>query len=124
LCVLSFCFSPVKLARVKVISKGVIRLFYYENNLNRVSAYGRGTYFAKYASYSRNYSPPTNEEISFMLLCSVLVGNIKVYKSNCSISTNEHDNSVDNLENPQIHVTPYKYGGIPKYLVAFYRNAK
>ena len=28
---MSVSFSPVKLARVKVISKGVIRLFYYEN---------------------------------------------------------------------------------------------
>jgi hypothetical protein len=95
----------------------------FDPTLNRTSMYGRGTYFAKNASYSKNYAPPSKgDEISFMLICSVLVGKMSVYGINKAIDTTIHDNSVDVLKNPEIYVTPYQYGAIPRYLVAFYKG--
>lgn len=96
----------------------------FRPSMNARSAYGKGTYFAKNASYSRDYAPPTSDQISFMLLCSVLVGNVSVYSHNQIVQTKQHDNSVDHIQNPTIYVTPYQYGAIPRYLIAFYRNAK
>lgn len=93
--------------------------------VNKNSAYGKGTYFAKQASYSKNYAPPSiNDDISFMLICDVLVGTVNLYGSGEPIDTQLDDNSVDHLQYPSIYVTPYRYGAIPRYLVAFYRNAK
>ncbi len=90
---------------------------------NKVSAYGRGTYFAKAAAYSRNYAPPASDDVSFMLICDVLVGEMALYSANKEIDTKKHDNSVDNLATPSIYVTPYAAGAIPRFIVAFHRNA-
>ncbi len=91
---------------------------------NSRSAYGKGSYFAANASYSRDYAPPASDEVSFMLICSVLVGETVVYGPNKPIDTSKHDNSVDNTKSPYIYVTPYASGAIPRFIVAFHRNAK
>lgn len=91
---------------------------------NTRSVYGKGSYFAKNASYSRDYAPPASDQISFMLLCSVLVGEVAVYSQNQIIQIDVHDNSVNSTKDPTIYVTPYPYGAIPRYLIAFYKNAK
>ncbi len=91
---------------------------------NTRSAYGKGSYFAKNASYSRDYAPPASDQVSFMLICSVLIGETSVYTASKPIDTVKHDNSVDNPKNPSIYVTPYQYGAIPRFIVAFHRNAK
>jgi len=99
-----------------IINKG------FDPSANRVSILGKGTYFAKNASYSKNYAPPSmGDEISFMLICDVLVGKTHVYGRDTTINTTLHDNSVDHLNSPSIYVTPYKYGAIPRYVVAFYK---
>jgi hypothetical protein len=91
---------------------------------NTRSAYGKGSYFAKNAAYSRDYAPPASDDVSFMLICSVLIGETSVYGANQSINTKLHDNSVDNPKSPSIYVTPYTGGAIPRFIVAFHRNAK
>ena len=96
----------------------------FDPERNYRAAYGKGSYFAKNASYSRDYAPPASDQISFMLICSVLVGEIGVYGSMKPIDTKLHDNSTDNTKNPSIYVTPYAAGAIPRFLVAFHRNAK
>lgn len=96
----------------------------FDPTKNRRALYGRGSYFAKNASYSRDYSPPATDEVSFMLICSVLVGNVSVYGVNQLIDTTRFDNSVDHIRNPTIYVTPYTFGAVPRYMIAFYRNAK
>jgi Poly(ADP-ribose) polymerase catalytic domain len=96
----------------------------FDPERNYRAAYGKGSYFAKNASYSRDYAPPASDQISFMLICSVLVSEIGIYGSNKTIDTSKHDNSVDNPKNPSIYVTPYQYGAIPRFIVAFHRNAK
>lgn len=96
----------------------------FDPERNSRAAYGKGTYFAKNASYSRDYAPPASDQISFMLICSVLVGEICIYGSMKPIDTSKHDNAADNPKNPSIYVTPYQYGAIPLFIVAFHRNAK
>lgn len=90
---------------------------------NTTSAYGKGTYFAVAAAYSKDYAKPKRDEISFMMMCDVLVGKYCQGNANAHTNTKLYDNSVDNLKTPSIYVTPYKYGSFPRYVIAFHRNA-
>jgi hypothetical protein len=92
---------------------------------NKTSAYGKGTYFAKNASYSQGYMIPNKDGISFMFLCDVLMGRISpTSRANVSIDTNTYDCAVDNFQNPTIVVTPYSDSAYPRYIIAFHKNAK
>lgn len=96
----------------------------FDPSVNTRSAYGKGSYFAVNASYSKNYSTPSIGQVSYMMLCSVLIGESYNYGGNKTIDTEHHDSSVDNLKNPTIYVTPYADGAIPRFVVAFHLNAK
>ena len=91
---------------------------------NKTSAYGKGTYFAKNASYSFSYMQPNQNGISFMFLCDVLLGRSCVGSSNLEIDTTKYDSAVDTLVKPSIVVTPYADGAYPRYIIAFHKNAK
>lgn len=90
---------------------------------NKRSAFGKGTYFAKNASYSFSYMKEDNSGVSYMFLCDVLVGNIHTYGSNETINTEIHDNSVNSLQAPSIFVTGYDDGAFPRYVIAFHKYA-
>lgn len=96
----------------------------FDPTYNRNSAFGLGTYFASNASYSYNYCCGTKDEISYMFIAEVLIGNSIVISGSQSIDTTKYDTSVNNLKEPSIFVSPYKYGTYPKYVMAFYKNAK
>jgi len=104
-----------------IISK--IAMEGFDPAFNRVSAYGKGTYFAKNASYSLNYMKPNKEDISFMFLCDVLLGNSCKGSLNLTIDVTTHDSAVDNTANPTIAVTPYADGAYPRYIIAFHKGA-
>jgi len=89
------------------------------------SAYGKGTYFAKNASYSQAYMVPNNEGISFMFLCDVLMGSISpTTRANTEINTALYDCATNNFQNPTIVVTPHSDGAYPRYIIAFHKGAK
>lgn len=96
----------------------------FDPERNRVCAYGKGTYFAVSASYSKDYAKAKTDEVSFMMLCDVLVGTCCRGSSAKVINTVAFDNAVNNLHNPTIYVTPYRYGAFPTYVIAFHKNAK
>jgi hypothetical protein len=96
----------------------------FNTNYNKTSAYGRGTYFATNAVYSRSYTDNDNTDISYMLLCDILVGNCIIVSGPQEINTEIYDNSVDNLHKPSIYVSPYNDGCYPRYLIAFHKNAQ
>ena len=73
--------------------------------LNVRSAYGKGTYFSEFASYSINYAT-SKDDIVYMFLCDVIVDS-------------QHTRTVGN----GIYVVNHDYGGIPKFLIAFYPKA-
>ena len=106
-------------AVVSIINNG------FRVDMNKTSAYGKGTYFAKRANLSVSYAKDRPDEVSFMLICSVLVGKCHIYiGGRGDINIVKHDNSVDNIQNPLIYVTPYDNGAIPRYIVAMHKNAK
>ena len=96
----------------------------FDASLNKISAYGRGTYLASQASYSKEYSDVAHDGVSHMFVCKLLVGKITKGRSNMIINTEDYDCAVDNTDNPMIFVTPYNDGVIPEYIVAFYKNAR
>jgi hypothetical protein len=96
----------------------------FNPTINKRSMYGKGSYFARDASYSREYAAPASDNISFLVLCNILFCEATVYPRDAVIDTTKYDNSVDNLKNPSIYVTPYAEGAIPRYIVAFHKDAK
>ncbi len=96
----------------------------FKVSANTRNANGVGTYFAKAANYSKDYAPPATDEVSFMLICDVIIGEKGIYGNGKQIDITRYDNSVDSLKDPSIVVTPYDNGAIPRYIVAFHRNAK
>lgn len=83
-----------------IISRG------FKSEMNTRSAFGRGTYFAKHANYSKDYAYTSkDDEITYMFLCDVI-------SEKCTYS------------NGTIYVTPHDGAGVPRYLIAFYKNAR
>ena len=96
----------------------------FQVSMNRVSAYGKGTYFSPSAQMSNGYTDKSkNTEMSYMFVCKVLFGKCKVGTSNETIDTILYDNTVNTLKNPTIITTPYDDGAYPEYIVAYYKNA-
>lgn len=98
----------------------------FDTSRNTTSAFGRGTYFAKNASYSNHYMKSTDSKgISYMILANVIIGKCILGKNtNYHKEKNKYDNFVDNIITPSIYVTPYDNGAYPKYIIAFHKNAK
>lgn len=93
-------------------------------DMNRTSAYGMGTYFATSADYSKSYAKPKKDKISFMIVSHVLIGKCVKGTANQVLNTKQYDNFVDNDNSPSIYVTSYNDGALPRYVVAFHRNAQ
>ena len=86
---------------------------------NTRSAFGKGSYFSKFGDYSKNYTDDDRERISYMFIADVIVGRTKVGSSRETLDTSKYENFTDH--NSSMYVTPYRYGGIPKYIIAFYK---
>lgn len=92
---------------------------------NKVSAFGKGTYFATDPRMSLRYTDISkSNQISYVFLCDVIVGNTVQGMSNRYCDTEKYDNFVDNVKNPKIYVSPYHDGAVPMYVIAFYKNVK
>jgi poly [ADP-ribose] polymerase 10/14/15 len=96
----------------------------FDPTCNKTSVYGKGTYFAKNASYSNSYMVPNSQGISFMFLCDVLMGKPCMGRSNLQIETNLYHSALDNFQTPTILVSPFADAAYPKYIVAFHKDAK
>ena len=93
----------------------------FDPSANKRSLYGKGSYFARDAGYSKNYAPPSGRhDVSYLLICSMLTGTEGKYGKDEEVDTKVHDHSVDPTRT--IFVTPYRYGAVPRYLVAFYKS--
>lgn len=92
--------------------------------LNRVSAYGIGTYFATSAAMSASYTDVAySSEMSFMFVCNVLVGRCAAGHHKATLDTRLYDNTTNDRLNPTIFTTPTDDRAFPEYLVAFYKRA-
>jgi hypothetical protein len=92
----------------------------FDPTLNRTSAYGKGTYFAKHASYSKEYMKQTKMGLKFMIISDVIVGNPCLGSANLIINKNLYDSAVNSLTDPTIFVIPHIDGAYPKYIISFH----
>ena len=111
----------------KILASGFLR------DLNTVSVYGKGTYFARDASYSlqKLYAKPdpaTGDQ--FLLLSRVLVGepckgetSMKVPSYKAGTDT-YHESMVDNVRNPTIFVlsTNSDHQAFPEFVLRVHTN--
>lgn len=95
----------------------------FDRTKNVTSAYGKGTYFAKEANYSKNYSTLSYDDISFMFVCKVALSIPCQGRGYSEIDKSKYNYAVDNLLNPTIFVVPDDEAALPVYIVAFYKNA-
>ncbi len=94
----------------------------FDPSLNKAFAYGKGVYFSKRSIYSRDFSMPSNDELAFMLLCSVVTG--KVTKGYRGEKIPKNYNSFTNsIKNPHMYIVDRSEATMPRYLVAFYPAA-
>lgn len=98
----------------------------FDPSMNRVSAYGRGTYFAASASYAFSYMKSSDiDGVSYMIAARVLIGVATRAGMNQKIDTTRYDNSVD-IPDPHkasIVVSPYPDGAYPAYIIGFHASA-
>ncbi len=94
------------------------------------TAYGRGVYFARDASYSCNptYSPPGGPNgFRYMYYAKVLVGDYTKGNSSMIVPPNKnsgnpnetYDSVVDNISNPSMYVLFQDYEYYTEYLITF-----
>ncbi len=94
----------------------------FQSSFNRVGAYGKGTYFTPLATMSAQYAKPKSDEISYMMVCDVVIGVCKI-GSVMKAKTDDVDNFVNMLTNPSIICCPLDDMAVPRYVIAFHRNA-
>ena len=106
----------------KIIQQGFNRSFAGKN----ATAFGKGVYFARDASYSAQaqYSQANQQGVQHMFLCRVVVGDYCVGSSGAltaPVRTGNilYDSTVDNVGNPSIFVTYHDAQAYPEYLVRF-----
>jgi hypothetical protein len=102
--------------------------FGYDPVFAKTCAYGMGVYFAADAVYSYNYMPSRKDysgfDLSFMLVNSVLVGRMIQGTSNSVCNLAQGDTQVDSSHTPKIFSVPRAEQAIPKYVIAFHKNAQ
>ncbi|TFK02811.1 Poly [ADP-ribose] polymerase 12 [Platysternon megacephalum] len=92
------------------------------------TAYGKGSYFARDASYSDNYSK-TNSNIKTMFLARVLAGDFTLGSSSYlrppakDSGNNFYDSCVNSVSNPSIFVIFEKHQIYPEYLIEYMDQA-
>ncbi len=104
----------------------------FKVSLNKVNAFGIGTYFSPSAKIASGYTNINKGddtfldgvEVSYLFYCKVLVGKKTIGKNGQLLDTNKFDVGINHLKNPTIYSIPYDDAIIPLNLVAFYKNAK
>merc|ERR1711959_9175 len=106
----------------KIVQQGFNRSFCGRN----ATAFGKGVYFARDASYSsgRQYSAPNKNGEQHMFLCRVVVGEYcrgvkDALTPDVRSGHQLYDTTVDNTSHPSIFVTYHDAQAYPEYLVKF-----
>lgn len=96
----------------------------FDSSKSEVGVYGLGTYFSTKAAYSKNFSKRIKkEDIAYMIVADVVVGRTCQGKYNEPVP-NEYDSCTDNLAKPDMYIIRHNSAALPRYVVAFYPNAK
>ena len=107
----------------------VILLTNAKFSLFLATAFGRGVYFARRASYScrETYSPPDTDGLRYMYYARVLIGEYTTGDSsmivppskNSSDPNERFDSVVDDTKKPTIYVMFQDYEYYTEYLITF-----
>jgi hypothetical protein len=95
----------------------------YDPKMSRRCAFGKGTYFANSCSMSVFYTDTDDCGISYMMMNTLVFGTKCFGLLNTPIDTTKYDVAVNWVENPSIFVCPYDDAALPRYLIAFHKNA-
>jgi hypothetical protein len=91
----------------------------FDPTYNRVSMYGKGTYFSSSCMMSARYSKMDAYGYQIMFVCKVIQGNHKPGHQDEKPDTKSYD-SYDN-GSTEIVVSPYPAGGIPLFVIRWYK---
>ena len=103
----------------KIVSNG------FNRDFNVKHVYGKGVYFAKYASKSFKFCQRHTDGYYYMLICRVYVGDYTVGKPDMDTpplkndGLTQYDSLVNDINNPTIFVVSKDYHAIPEYIVTF-----
>lgn len=106
----------------KIVQQGFNRSFCGRN----ATAFGKGVYFARNASYSSStqYSTPDAKGVQHMFACRVVVGEYCKGKRDALTPDVRrghqlYDSTVNDLKHPEIFVTYHDAQAYPEYLIRF-----
>jgi poly [ADP-ribose] polymerase 10/14/15 len=105
----------------QIAKRGFDRSFAGKNG----TMYGKGSYFARNASYASRYAATEKKEgIRYMFMCRMVVGDWcqgskDHLRPDCKRDGELYDSTVDNVENPTIFVAYHDAQVYPDYLVSF-----
>lgn len=94
----------------------------FNPDMNTRSAYGKGTYIALMADYSKNYAQTDESDVSYMFYCKYAYSKLECNMKDKSRKDDPFIAGCDKTR--RILVFPNKNAVIPVYLVAFHKNAK
>lgn len=94
----------------------------FDPEKNTRSAYGKGTYIARNASYSTAYARKGFNDIAYMFYCKLVTKGFVQGKMHKEIV--KPYVGVNDLSSPTIYAVPDKDAVIPTHVVAFYPEAK
>ncbi len=103
----------------------------FKVSLNRVNAFGVGTYLSPNAKLASGYTNINKDdttfldgvEISYLIYCKALIGKKTIGKNAQLLNTEQFDVGVNSLKNTTIYSIPYDSAVLPLYIIAFYKNA-
>lgn len=90
----------------------------FDPTKNRVSAYGRGTYFARDYALSSEYSRTDQYGYKIMFACKVIKGASEMGAADKICDTTKWDSFANSCDS--IVVSPYRDGAVPLYVVRWY----
>lgn len=90
----------------------------FDPTKNRVSAYGRGTYFARDYALSAEYSREDQHGYKIMFACKVIKGATELGAHNKEADIKRWDSFTNGCDS--IIVSPYPDGAVPLYVVRWY----
>lgn len=103
----------------------------FDPTKNVVSAYGKGTYIARDASYSKNYTDVDGDEVSYMFYCKfayesqIMAGSFASQRTLLDeAAAGRAIIGVDRANDPTIFVIPQADAVVPEFVVAFHKYAR
>lgn len=103
-------------------ARSIIR-YGFDPSYSKICAYGKGIYFSKRASYSKDYSKRLRgNDLAFMFVCDVVTGKCCQGYPNKPIQ-HGFDSATNDIANPDMYIVNRREAAFPHFLVCFYPDA-